>query len=145
MVIGQIKQLESSPNPAGLRLVQLSNKAVGADDVRNPEVPAWHVGRAIREQGGHADVLSITDRARAVGEVVVYLQPGRIGGHGRRVIKLAIITKSQPMLKHIVPDEAGRGISERVIAERVAAAEAAKRLLKMVRAVGFGGPGMAVG
>ena len=49
------------------------------------------------------------------------------------------------MLEDVVPDEAGRGIRERIIAERVAAAEPAERFLEVIGDVPFGAPGMSVG
>src|SRR6266481_8280861 len=81
----------------------------------------------------------------AVGEISINLRPGGAGRDRRGVIHLAVIAESQPVLKRIVPDETGGGISERVIAKSVAAGEAAERFLEVVGVVAFGAPGVAVG
>src|ERR1022692_1463067 len=70
-----------------------------------------------------ANVLGVFDPAGVIGEVLVNRQPRRIAWDGGCVVKLAVIAKGQAMPQHVVPDEPGRGVGERVIAEGVTADE----------------------
>jgi hypothetical protein len=48
------------------------------------------------------------------------------------------------MLEDIVPNEAGRGIGQRIVSESVAPAVTAEGLFQVIRAITLGAPGMAV-
>ena len=79
-----------------------------------------------------------------VREVSVDLSPGSPAGDGS-VIELAVVAEGQAVLEGVVPNEAGRGEGQRVVAEGITANEAAERFLQVVGVVGLGAPGMAVG
>ena len=68
------------------------------------------------------------DGVGAVGEVGVDLEPGGVGRHGRGIVELAVVAEGQAVLQRVVPNEAGRGIGQRIVAEGVAADEAAEGL-----------------
>src|ERR1051326_3953123 len=79
MIVRQIEQMETWPNAARLCGDQFSDESIRPKNIRNVEIPPWHIGRTVWPQRSDPNVLHEMNRAGVVREILVDLRPRRAG------------------------------------------------------------------